>query len=54
MYDCEVLRTAGKLLTTFHPQASTTTSYIKQFSKAMHEKYDGYMFQREQKKGSSF
>ena len=50
MYDCEVLRTAGKLLTTFHPQASTTTSYIKQFSKAMHEKYDGYMSQREQKK----
>ena len=55
MYDCEVLRTAGKLLTTFHPQASATTSYIKQFSKAMHEKYDGYMSQREQKpKGSSF
>ena len=54
MYDCEVLRTAGKLLTTFHPQASTTTSYIKQFSKAMHEKYDGYMFQREQKKRIQF
>ena len=54
MYDCEVLRTAGKLLTTFHPQASTTTSYIKQFSKAMHEKYDGCMFLREQKKGIQF